>query len=72
MPLRTGWLSALAGANKEGRKARGEGHFRPFPDSFLEAEGTGVQISAKNQRSETAFFPTKLDTLLMPRVPKSL
>jgi hypothetical protein len=43
LSLRTGWLPALAKPNKEGRKAREQGRFRPFDDFSIEAEGTGLE-----------------------------
>ena len=61
-----------AGPNEEDRKARWKGHFQPFPDSLLKAEGTGMQISAKGQPSRTAFLLGKLDTSVIRLVPASV
>jgi hypothetical protein len=43
LSLRTGRLPALVRPNKEGRKAREKGRFRPFDDFSIQAEGTGLE-----------------------------
>ena len=45
---------------------------KPLKIKTLQAEGTGMQISAKGRQTRTAFFPTKLDTLSIRLVPASV
>jgi hypothetical protein len=48
-------LRALVEPNKEGRKAREKGRFRPVCDSFLKAEGTGIEPTAYSSEKQGAF-----------------